>query len=221
MQCDAVNLGGGTTPNHPCTTIGIDPFSVEWCSVVDYVRVRRATQIERNALVEHLLAYRDLLLAGKPGSMTPRIRSALALQLEVAKVLADMPETAFQLAISPNFTPTQGTLVLAQLAQRLHHATCEVASEIEALGVTPPGLPVQPPEPGGIKDKMMEWGEAAVKTAGLVVGAGLLLVGGLWVAGRISRQTAREAAAAIPAADARALAPATTPRAPVRDRRAP
>lgn len=207
-KCTPVNLGGGTTPNNPCTTIGIDPFSVQWCTVVDFVRVRRATQLERNALVAHLLAFRDLLVAGK-GSNTekrPRIQSALALQLEVAKLLAEMPETAFQLAVSLNYTPTQATLLLAQYAERLHVATCDVASEIKALGAPAPSTPTPPKEPGGIKDAFIEWGETAVQVAGLVVGAGLLLVGGLWAANRITQQTQREAATS---ASARTPGPST------------
>lgn len=217
-KCTPVNLGGGTTPNNPCTTIGVDPFSVQWCTVMDYIRVRRAAQLERNALVAHLLAYRDLLNAGKKGSKSARISSALALQLEVAKVLAEMPETAFQLAVSLNYTPTQGALLLAQFAERLHIATCDVAAEIEALGAVAPATPTPPKEPGGIKDAFIEWGETAVQVTGLVVGAGLLLVGGLWAANRITQETRREAATS---ANARSPGPSTRRSALDLDRQAP
>lgn len=171
--CTPINLGGGTTPSSPCTRLGVDPLSVEWCTAFDVIRLFSALRAERNALVSLLNAFNRMVGEGK-AKWTAATEAAWDLQATALHTIQQIPgENLWDVTVNTT-TPAQAAYTLAQRAAECHAAACDVAAAIESAGGTVPAPAPPPKEPLGVADTLVEFGERAATAVFYLAGGAVV-----------------------------------------------
>lgn len=180
-ECKLLDLGDGTNSGQPCTTI----LGVHVCGPSDYVRVRRALQVEYGALVARLNWWNskiDTVINGTKVGWTPVATASWDLSGEAYSLLNHYPESLFVDFVKNWENGYLGACVaMGQMAAKCHCATVDMDNAIALLGEqVPQQLPVPPP-PAKITDPIRDAAKGLAQAGGYIALGLVAVAGGLWL----------------------------------------
>lgn len=180
-ECKSLDLGDGTNSGQPCTTI----LGVPVCGPSDFVRVRRALQVEYGALVARLNWWNGKInevINGKKIGWWPIATASWDLSAEALRLLEKYPESIlWDLIKNTELGYYPSINAMAKMAAQVHCATADMDGEIQALGLAVPQTPPPPPPPAKITDPIRDAAKGLAQAGGYVALGLAAVAGGIYL----------------------------------------